>query len=198
MCSVKTGGTVSAPEVGRQLRGLRTASGRTVASVAADAGLSVPYIANLENGRGNPTVAALGQLAAALGMRLSVSLVPAGGPAGPGPADDGAAGPEAGAGGTGADRVPAALVRLGRTDRFGRAARLMAGALGTDEAQARARLVGGLAALAGVLGTDLAEADWWRLLDALLLVAVSPAAGPPGAPASARPAAPRAAGRSRR
>src|ERR1700722_16546425 len=105
MCSVKTGGTVSAPEVGRQLRGLRTASGRTVASVAADAGLSVPYIANLENGRGHPTVAALG-----------------------------AGGREAGAGGAGGDRVPAALVRLGRTDRFGRAARLMAGALRTDEA----------------------------------------------------------------
>jgi transcriptional regulator with XRE-family HTH domain len=194
MCSVKTGGTVSAPEVGRQLRGLRTASGRTVASVAADAGLSVPYIANLENGRGNPTVAALGQLAAALGMRLSVSLVPAGGPAEAGPAG----GPEGRAGGAGRDSVPAALVRLGRTDRFRRAARLMAGALGTDEAQARTRLVGGLAALAGVLGPDLAEADWWRLLDALLLVAVSPAAGRPGAPASERPAAPRAAGRSRR
>ncbi len=39
--------------IGRQLRARRTAAGRTVASVAADAGLSVPYIANLENGRGN-------------------------------------------------------------------------------------------------------------------------------------------------
>jgi len=38
-----------------------------VASVAADAGLSVPYIANLENGRGNPTTAALARLAEALG-----------------------------------------------------------------------------------------------------------------------------------
>jgi transcriptional regulator with XRE-family HTH domain len=192
MSSVKTGGTVGAPEVGRQLRALRTASGRTVASVAADAGLSVPYIANLENGRGNPTVAALGMLAAALGMRLDITLIPAGGADGPG----GAAGGAGGAKETGS--VPGALVRLGRTDRFRRTARLVAGALGTGEAQASAQLVGALAALGGVLGRDLAEADWWRLLDALLLVAASPAAGPPDDPASARGAAPRAAGRPQR
>ena len=62
--------------IGRQLRARRTAAGRTVASVAADAGLSVPYIANLENGRGNPTTTALTRLAGALGMRLVVTLVP--------------------------------------------------------------------------------------------------------------------------
>ena len=57
--------------------------------MAAEAGLSVPYIANLENGRGNPTTAALAQ----------------------------------------------------------------------------------------AMGRDLAEADWWRLLDALMLVAAHPASG---------------------
>ena len=61
-------------EIGRQLRARRTAAGRTVASVAADAGLSVPYIANLENGRGNPTTAALARLAEALGLRLVITL----------------------------------------------------------------------------------------------------------------------------
>ena len=64
-------------EIGRQLRARRTAAGRTVASVASDAGLSVPYIANLENGRGNPTTAALTRLAEALGLRLVVTLAPA-------------------------------------------------------------------------------------------------------------------------
>ena len=67
-------------EIGRQLRARRTAAGRTVASVAADAGLSVPYIANLENGRGNPTTAALTRLAEALGLRLVVTLAPGEGP----------------------------------------------------------------------------------------------------------------------
>jgi transcriptional regulator with XRE-family HTH domain len=155
---------MGAPEVGRQLRALRTASGRTVASVAVDAGLSVPYIANLENGRGNPTVAALSQLAAALGMRLAISLVPAD------EADDGTAGPAAGG-------VPASLVRLGRTDRFRRTAQLMAGPLGADEAEVSGQLVSVLAAVAATLRRDLAEPDWWRLLDALLLVAACPASG---------------------
>ena len=62
--------------IGRQLRARRTAAGRTVASVAADAGLSVPYIANLENGRGNPTTTALTRLARALGTRLLITLEP--------------------------------------------------------------------------------------------------------------------------
>jgi transcriptional regulator with XRE-family HTH domain len=155
---------MGAPEVGPQLRALRTASGRTVASVAADAGLSVPYIANLENGRGNPTVAALSQLAAALGMRLEISLVPGD------EADGGTAGRPAGG-------VPASLVRLGRTDRFRRTAQLMAGPLGADETEVSAQLVSVLVAVAATLRRDLAEADWWRLLDALLLVAACPAAG---------------------
>jgi len=158
---------VGAPEVGRQLRALRTASGRTVASVAADAGLSVPYIANLENGRGNPTMAALSQLAAALGMRLAISLVPADDDA------DGGPGPGRPPGGG----VPASLVRLGRTDRFRRTAQLMAGPLGADKAEVSAQLVSVLAAVAATLRRDLAEADWWRLLDALLLVAACPASG---------------------
>src|ERR1700722_7664420 len=166
MCSVNTGRTMGAPEIGRQLRALRTASGRTVASVAADAGLSVPYIANLENGRGNPTVAALSQLAAALGMRLATRVVPAAGDT----EGDSAGAPPAG-------RVPASLVRLGRTDRFRRTAALMAGPLGTDEAEVSAQLVSVLAAVAATLRRGLAEADWWRLLDALLLVAACPASG---------------------
>jgi transcriptional regulator with XRE-family HTH domain len=155
------------PDLGPQLRALRTAAGRTVASVAADAGLSVPYIANLENGRGNPTMAALSQLAAAHGMRLAISLVPA--------AD--AAGGAGDGGPTPAGGVPASLVRLGRSGRFRRTARQLAGPLGVTEAQASTRLVAALAALAAPLHRDLAEADWWRLLDALLLVATSPAAG---------------------
>jgi transcriptional regulator with XRE-family HTH domain len=61
-------------ELGEVLRDRRKAAGRTIASVAVDAGLSVPYIANLENGRGNPTLAALDRLATALGARLDVRI----------------------------------------------------------------------------------------------------------------------------
>jgi transcriptional regulator with XRE-family HTH domain len=68
MCSVKI------EELGARLRERRTAAGRTIASVASDAGLSVPYIANLENGRGNPTWSAVERLAEALGTELRADL----------------------------------------------------------------------------------------------------------------------------
>jgi transcriptional regulator with XRE-family HTH domain len=149
--------------IGRQLRARRTAAGRTVASVATDAGLSVPYIANLENGRGNPTTAALARLAEALGLRLVVALIPD---------EEGQAGV---AGVPVAAEVPASLVRLGRTARFRRAVTAMAAALDLDADEFSAQLVAALAALAQAMGKDLAEPDWWRLLDALLLIATHPA-----------------------
>ncbi|HEV7963805.1 MAG TPA: helix-turn-helix transcriptional regulator, partial [Actinoplanes sp.] len=65
---------VEISELGGLLRARRTAAGRTIASVAVDAGLSVPYIANLENGRGNPTLSAVSRLATALGAHLAVEL----------------------------------------------------------------------------------------------------------------------------
>ena len=157
------------PAIGRQLRARRTAAGRTVASVAADAGLSVPYIANLENGRGNPTTAALTRLAGALGLSLEITLRPGEEPgtgAGPG------MGPQPG---SGPAPTPGSLVRLGRTRRFREAARAMAAAQVQDADALAAALVPALALLGQALGRDLAEPDWWRILDALLLVAAHPA-----------------------
>jgi transcriptional regulator with XRE-family HTH domain len=163
--------------IGRQLRGRRTAAGRTVASVAADAGLSVPYIANLENGRGNPTATALTRLAEALGMRLVITLVP----------DE----DRQQAGGAASPPVPASLVRLGRTARFRQAVKAITTTLNLDTEEFSAQLVAALAALAGALGKDLAEPDWWRILDALLLIAAHPAA--PQAPKPESPAVSRRA-----
>src|ERR1700685_3760851 len=114
-------GRVDQATIGRQLRARRTAAGRTVASVAADAGLSVPYIANLENGRGNPTTTALTRLAEALGMRRAVAVVRGEAVPGEAPAP--------------APPVPASLVRLGRTARFRQAAAVMSAALERDAAQ---------------------------------------------------------------
>jgi transcriptional regulator with XRE-family HTH domain len=148
--------------IGHQLRTRRTAAGRTVASVAADAGLSVPYIANLENGRGNPTATVLARLAGALGMRLVITLVPD---------EDGYQ-----AGGQAPPAVPASLVRFGRTARFREAVAAMTTTLDVDAGQFSDQVVAALAALAHSMGKDLAEPDWCRILDALLLVAAHPAA----------------------
>jgi transcriptional regulator with XRE-family HTH domain len=170
---------VDQAEIGRQLRARRTAAGRTVASVASDAGLSVPYIANLENGRGNPTTAALTRLAEALGLRLVVTLAPAEedpGTAGSAVAGSAVAGLAVAGLAAGTPGIPASLVRLGRTDRFREAVAVMAPALDAGPDEFAGQLVAALAALAQAMGRDLAEPDWWRLLDALVLVAAHPAA----------------------
>ncbi|WP_328989316.1 helix-turn-helix domain-containing protein [Kribbella sp. NBC_01245] len=137
-------------ELGAVLRARRKAAGRTIASVAMDAGLSVPYIANLENARGNPTVAALQRLARALGADLQVNLADT--TTTPGAA--GAAGDGHGA------RVLAVAHRL-------------AVAQGNDVRVVQERLEQTIAALSTVLDADCTDRDVDRLLDAVLL-AVEP------------------------
>jgi len=147
--------------LGQRLRALRAASGRTVASVAADAGLSVPYVANLENGRGNPTLAALDRLARALGTQLSVDLgQPRSAPA---------------------VAPPASLVRVARTERFRRLTVELAGPERTATEVANA-LVDLLARVGPALGVEPDEVDWWRLLDVLLLVGLHSHSRTAGAP----------------
>jgi transcriptional regulator with XRE-family HTH domain len=146
-------------ELGRQLRTLRTAAGRTVASVAADAGLSVPYVANLENGRGNPTTTALSRLATALGTQLTITF--------DAPEGTRRTRPDA-------PPLPQSLVRLSRTHRFRRDIQGLAQALGQQPEEVSTHVIRALAQIAQAMGRDLAEADWWRLLDALLLVGAHP------------------------
>lgn len=146
-------------EIGRQLRARRAAAGRTVASVAVDAGLSVPYVANLENGRGNPTLGALTRLASALGTELSVSLEP----------------PDSGRGTSpNFGEISQALARLGRTERFRQVIELISLNLPSDPDDLASQLLSSLALVATALRRDLTEVDCWRLIDVLTLIAVSP------------------------
>ncbi|MEQ4725663.1 helix-turn-helix transcriptional regulator [Nonomuraea sp. B19D2] len=138
-------------ELGRRLRSRRAALGRTVASVATEAGVSVPYVANLENGRGNPTVAVLDRLADALGTRLVINLA------------DPAADPAIAA-------LPPSLVDFSQSRRFRREVGQLAAMLEEDQRTVRAMLIDALAAVGGALRRDLREADWQRLLDAMMLV----------------------------
>lgn len=137
-------------ELGRVLRARRKAAGRTIASVAMDAGLSVPYIANLENGRGNPTMSALQQLAAALGTRLEIGLL--------GETED-TAEPEA----------LDAVRRLMESPRVLKVAQRLAGKNWGDASLVKERLQDALLALSAVVGGELSERDLDRLLDLLLL-----------------------------
>jgi transcriptional regulator with XRE-family HTH domain len=148
MCSVETA------ELGVRLRSRRTAAGRTIASVAVDAGLSVPYIANLENGRGNPTLAAVSSLAAALGARLIVELTEDDRPVRGAPA-----------------ALPDSLVQFSRTPRFSAETARLAKAAKTPETVLRERLLQAMAGL-GSLATarSLSELDWHRILDTAVLI----------------------------
>ncbi|HYS37565.1 MAG TPA: helix-turn-helix transcriptional regulator [Pseudonocardiaceae bacterium] len=144
---------VDGAELGRRLRAHRTAGGRTIASVATDAGLSVPYIANLENGRGNPTVAALERLAEALGMKLTIDITPP---------DDVEPDP------TPAEPTGDAL-RFVRSGRFRTEVARLAERAGLPDRAAHQRLIALLAAAQAAAGTELSTLDCQRLVDVLVL-----------------------------
>jgi transcriptional regulator with XRE-family HTH domain len=140
-------------ELGKVLRSRRVAAGRTIASVATDAGLSVPYIANLENGRGNPTLSAVGNLAAALGAGLVVELVD----------DDGPRRREP-------EELPGSLVQFARSSRFSTEASRLAKATRSPQGRVRERLLHAMAAMATLTPRPLTELDWHRVLDTAVLL----------------------------
>jgi transcriptional regulator with XRE-family HTH domain len=146
-------------ELGNRLRARRTAAGRTIASVALDAGLSVPYIANLENGRGNPTLSAVTSLAAALGARLNVELI------------DGA---DSAVGGVTppaeATPLPESLLRFARSQRFAVESARLAAQADPARTATRQRLLQAMAGMGALAARPLTEADWHRLLDAAVLM----------------------------
>jgi transcriptional regulator with XRE-family HTH domain len=137
---------VEIDQLGRLLRDRRVAAGRTIASVAAEAGLSVPYIANLENGRGNPTLSAVNRLAAALGVRLVVRSGPEEPPA------------------------PAAAAEFSRSPRFGAEVTRLAQVTHTPEAVVRERLLAVVAALGELADRPLSDLDRHRTLDTVVLI----------------------------
>jgi transcriptional regulator with XRE-family HTH domain len=135
-------------ELGRRLRVHRVAQARTLASVAVDAGLSVPYVANLESGRGNPTLGALHGLARALDVPLA-ELV----------REDDAA-----------PALPASLVEFTAGPRFGREVRRLAREEASDVSRVRAELLAAMAAMAAGCPGRFDDLDWHRVLDVIVLL----------------------------
>lgn len=141
-------------ELGVRLRARRAVLGLTLAQVAQEAGLSLPYVANLEKGRGNPTLDVL----AALSRALQVGLADLFSDGGVSVIDQALA------------DLPPLLVDFAKGQVMAPRVRRLASAAGLGEEEMRASLLSSLARLprrpSGVFGL----ADCQRYLDAVQLL----------------------------
>ena len=148
--------------LGARLRARRFALGMTLAEVAAASGLSLPYVSNLERGRGNPTLDALRSLARALQQSLPDLL-----------GDDTAEStfdPQE----LVLDQAPPSLRTFTQTVRFRDAVARLADRHDLPEAEMRKRLMIGMASAPRRSTGEPTEDDWRRLLDAYSLILSDP------------------------
>lgn len=145
-------------ELGRRLRARRLELGLTLAQVAERAELSLPYIANLERGRGNPTVSVVSRVADALGLPLSTLWGQAAEEVGSG--DEVTLFPE----------MPASLRTFSRTKQFADAIAQLAEAAGVEPGEMRQRVLTSMATAPRRSRREPTAEDWRRLLDAFRLI----------------------------
>ncbi|MCY3925405.1 MAG: helix-turn-helix transcriptional regulator [bacterium] len=148
--------------LGGRLRARRLALGMTLAEVAEQAGLSLPYVSNLERGRGNPTLDALRSLAEALRQPVSDLLGDDAAESTFDPLD------------LVLDQAPPSLQAFVKTARFRDTASQLAVRHELPEAEMRRRLMIGMASAPRRSTGELAEDDWRRLLDAYSLILSDP------------------------
>ena len=144
-------------ELGTRIRTRRLALGLTLAQVAEESGLSLPYVSNLERGRGNPTIDVLRSIAGALEQPVSALL---GGQPDKGFDIVGLVLAEA----------PKSLGAFTRTARFKNAVKRLAPEQGISAAEMGRRLVIGMASAPRRSEGDPTDEDWRRLLDAYSLI----------------------------
>jgi transcriptional regulator with XRE-family HTH domain len=142
--------------IGQRLRARRVALGRTLAEVAEQSGLSLPYVSNLERGRGNPTLDALRALALALDVPLS-SLV--------GDGDVAHAGLD-----VVLASAPPSLLQFSRSPDFQETVDDLAKRQGESVDTMRERLLVGMASSPQRSSGEPTEEDWRRILDAYSLI----------------------------
>ena len=140
--------------IGQRLRARRVALGLTLAEVAEKSGLSLPYVSNLERGRGNPTIDALEALARALGVRLA-SLV--------GEADVQPLKVMLAA-------APASLLQFARSEEFLETVAELADRQGEAVEEMRQKVLVGLVSSPQRSSGEPTEEDWRRILDAYSLI----------------------------
>ena len=138
--------------LGQRLRARRIELGLTLAEVAEKAELSLPYVSNLERGRGNPTTKALSAVARALDVELGTLL---------GDAQDASADP--------LDAVlaaaPKSLLNFARGAQFEKVLQRLVDQTRADPDELRRRLLVGMASAPRRSTGQPTEDDWRRLLD---------------------------------
>lgn len=143
-------------QLGDRLRARRIAQQKTLAEVAERAGLSLPYVSNLERGRGNPTMEALRQLAGALGTTVGALV--------------GEAGEQVDPLELVLAQAPASLTAFSRSTRFKETVDRLAEARGEDPDQLRTRILVGMASAPRRSSGEPTEDDWRRLVDVYSLI----------------------------
>jgi len=141
--------------IGQRLRARRVELGLTLAEVAEKAGLSLPYVSNLERGRGNPTLEALGALARALDIPLASLL--------------GEDGPMESLQVVLAS-APPSLVQFSRSADFQETVEDLAKRQGESVGDMRQKLLIGMASSPQRSSGEPTEEDWRRILDAYSLI----------------------------
>lgn len=144
-----------ADTIGQRLRARRVELGLTLAQVAEKAGLSLPYVSNLERGRGNPTIEALEALAHALGMTLGALI-----------GDERAADPFDAL----LASAPKSLLQFARSTSFEKAVAQLAERQGEPVEDMRRRVLVGMVSSPRRSAGEPTEEDWRRLLDAYFLI----------------------------
>ncbi|MHB8290511.1 MAG: helix-turn-helix domain-containing protein [Acidimicrobiales bacterium] len=141
--------------IGQRLRARRVQLGRTLAEVAEQSGLSLPYVSNLERGRGNPTLEALGALARALDIPLAGLL-----------GDKGPIEPLQ----VVLASAPASLVLFSRSLDFQETVEDLAKRQGESVDAMRQRVLVGMVSSPQRSSGKPTEEDWRRILDAYSLI----------------------------
>lgn len=129
--------------------------GLTLAAVAERSGLSLPYVSNLERGRGNPTIEALTALAGALDVGPGALL---GSGTEPGDLDLVLA------------EAPRSLIAFTKSKLFAEKADRLADYQGATPDEMRRRLLVAMASAPRRSTGEPTEDDWKRLLDVYSLI----------------------------
>jgi transcriptional regulator with XRE-family HTH domain len=143
-----------ADQLATRLTKRRAELGLTLREVAIEAGISLPYVANLEKGRGNPTLDVIESLAVALETSVAMLLVAET------TTHDGAT----------ADVLPPAATRYARSQHFRNVTERLARRQRVPVEDTRRQILAAIAAAPRARGRQLSQTDCRRLIDAFTLI----------------------------